>query len=161
MRTTMTTPPPQPDPRKFPFPPAIPAAALLLAWTVERLVPLPLPWPAWTRWAGWVLLTVPVLLAIWASSIFRRHRTTVHPRGQSTQIVTAGPFRYTRNPMYLSLVLLYLGGTLVLHLTWGLILLPAVFLSLHLGVILPEERYLASRFGPDYDQYKHRVRRWI
>ncbi|HSZ58230.1 MAG TPA: isoprenylcysteine carboxylmethyltransferase family protein [Tepidisphaeraceae bacterium] len=151
----------QKDPRKFPFPPAIPVAALLLAWLMEVVWPLGIHFPAWLRWVGAFLMAAPFLLAIWAARTFRRHGTVVNPLGESTRIVTAGPFQFTRNPMYLSLMILYLGGTLAFHLPWGLVLLVPVFLALHFGVILHEERYLAAKFGPDYAAYRQRVRRWV
>ena len=149
------------DPRRFPFPPAIPVAALLLSWGLQRAWPLEIHWPPWTRWVGWVLLLAPPLFAAWAAITFRRHQTTVNPLGESRTIVRAGPFRVTRNPMYLSLLVLYIGGTLAFSLTWGLLLLLPVFLALHFGVILPEEKYLALRFGNDYADYKRQVRRWL
>lgn len=149
------------DPRRFPFPPGIPVLALLLSWAFQKIWPLLIHWPQWTRWVGWVLLLAPPLLAAWAAMNFRRHRTAVNPLGEVTTIVRTGPFRLTRNPMYLSLLLFYLGVTLAFRLTWGLLLLAPVFLALHFGVILPEEKHLTSKFGNDYADYKKRVRRWL
>ena len=149
------------NPRRFPFPPAIPAAGLLLSWGIQKLWPIKVSWPGWTRWLGLALVPFPLLLAGWAVVTFRRHRTTVNPRGDSRQLVSGGPFRYTRNPMYVSLMLLYLGLTLALRMPWGLVLLIPVFLALNFVVIVPEEKYLRSRFGNDYDSYKQRVRRWV
>jgi protein-S-isoprenylcysteine O-methyltransferase Ste14 len=149
------------DPRRFPFPPAIPVIALLLSWGMQKIWPLELDWPRWARWAGWVLFTTPYLLAAWGVITFRRHHTAVDPLGEVKTVVSSGPFRYTRNPMYLSLILLYLGATLAFRLTWGLLFLIPVFLALHFGVIVPEERHLESKFGSDYAEYKRRVRRWI
>jgi protein-S-isoprenylcysteine O-methyltransferase Ste14 len=85
----------------------------------------------------------------------------VNPLGEVRAVVRSGPFRYTRNPMYLSLILLYLGGTLAFRLAWGLLFLVPVFLALHFGVIVPEEQHLDSKFGSDYAEYKRRVRRWV
>ena len=75
--------------------------------------------------------------------------------------MTDGPFRYTRNPMYLSLLPHYVGGALLFQLPWALILLVPVFLVLHFGVIIPEENYLEEKFGERYLRYKHHVRRWL
>jgi protein-S-isoprenylcysteine O-methyltransferase Ste14 len=88
-----------------------------------------------------------------------RHR--VDPRGHVTTIVIAGPDRFSRNPMYETLMTVYLGGTVAFHLAWGFVLLVPVFLALHVGVIVPEERYLAATFGEDYTSYTRRVRRWL
>ena len=149
------------DPRRFPFPPAIPVAALLVSFGLGLIWPLPLQLPGWTRWLGLALFTLPFLFAMWAARTFRRHQTPVKPLGQVTGIVDEGPFALTRNPMYLSLMVMYAGGALLFALPWAWVLLIPVFLALHFGVILPEERYLAARFGEPYLRYTERVRRWI
>ncbi len=149
------------DPRKFPFPPAIPAAGLLLGWLLGKLWPIHLPLPAWTRWIEWPLFVIAPCIAIWAVLTFRRHNTVVDPRGKVVTIVSAGPFRYTRNPMYVALMLLYIAGTLAIGNVWAAVLLVPVFLSLHYGVIMPEERYLQATFGEQYTAYQRRVRRWV
>ena len=103
----------------------------------------------------------PFSLASWAAATFKRHQTVLDPRGQTVTIVTEGPFRYTRNPMYLTLLLVYVGGILAFRLPWGAILLVPVFLALQYGVIVREEQYLESMFGEQYATYKRRVRRWL
>jgi protein-S-isoprenylcysteine O-methyltransferase Ste14 len=152
---------PAEDPRRFPFPPAISIVALLLSWGMERLWPIELNWPVWTRWVGWVLFLTPPLLAFSAARTLRRHQTPVNPRGEVTTIVASGPFRYTRNPMYLSLLVLYVGGMLAFRLPWAAAFLVPVFLALHFGVIIPEEKHLEAAFGEPYRLYKQRVRRWL
>ena len=152
---------PAKEPRRFPFPPAIPIIALLLSWGLGRLWPMEMSWPIWTRWVGWVLFVTAPLLAVAAVRTFRRHQTTVNPLGKVTVIVDSGPFRYTRNPMYLSLLVLYIGGTFAFRLPWAMALLVPVFLALHFGVILPEERHLETTFGEPYRLYRQRVRRWL
>jgi protein-S-isoprenylcysteine O-methyltransferase Ste14 len=99
-----------PDPRRFPFPPAIPVIALLASWGLGQVWPIQAAWPNWTFWAGLVLFTVPHVLGIWEHRTFRRHHATVNPLGDVVEIMTDGPFRYTRNPMYLSLLPLYVGA---------------------------------------------------
>ena len=149
------------DPRRFPFPPAIPIVCLLLGWGIGALRPIDFTWPAWTRPVGWVLFVAPFALAVSAVATFRRRGTVVDPRGDVTTIVGEGPYRFTRNPMYLALVVMYIGGTLAFRLPWAAVLFPAVFVSLHFGVILPEERHLHSKFGESYRAYQRRVRRWL
>jgi protein-S-isoprenylcysteine O-methyltransferase Ste14 len=150
-----------PDSRKFPFPPAIPIVALVLSWIIGRLWPIEANWPTWTQWAGWILFTVPFLFAIWAVITFRRNFTVVDPRGQVTTIVTTGPFQYSRNPMYVTLLIVYTGSALAFRLPWALVLLLPVFLLLQFVVIIPEEKYLEASFGEEYIRYKRRVRRWL
>jgi protein-S-isoprenylcysteine O-methyltransferase Ste14 len=149
------------DPRRFPFPPGIPIVALLLGWGLGKLWPIPINWPAWTHWLGWLLFIAPWFFAFWAMATFRRHKTEVNPLGKVTTFVTAGPFRLTRNPMYLSLMVFYCGGILAFHFSWSAILLPLVLLALHYGVIMPEERHLQTLFGEQYTEYCSRVRRWL
>ena len=110
---------------------------------------------------GWLLFVTPQLFAVAAVRTFQRRQTAVNPRGKSTTIVESGPFRYTRNPMYLSLLVLFVGGMLAFRLPWAAVLLLPVFLALHFGVILPEERYLEAAFGEPYRSYRRRVRRWL
>jgi protein-S-isoprenylcysteine O-methyltransferase Ste14 len=112
-------------------------------------------------WVGLALFVLPFALPVWAASIFRVHQTPVNPRGNVEAIATDGPYRFTRNPMYLSLMLVYMGGSLLFRLPWAWILLPVVFLSLHFLVIIPEENYLEGRFGQRYLHYKTQVRRWL
>ncbi len=154
-------PTPQKDPRKFPFPPGLPILGLLLSWGLGRIWPIAISWPAWSRWLGLTIFVLSFGLATWGIRTFRRHDTVVKPTGDVTQVVTSGPFKYTRNPMYLSLIVIYLGGMLFFRLPWAVVLLVPVFLALHFGIILPEEKYLESKFGEDFVTYKRQVRRWL
>jgi protein-S-isoprenylcysteine O-methyltransferase Ste14 len=149
------------DPRKFPFPPVIPVAALILSWLTGLLWPIAIDWPSWTRPVGWGLFLAPIPLAVWGAQTFRQHHTVVDPRGDVTHLVMDGPFRFTRNPMYLSLMILYIGGTLAFHLPWGVMWLVPVFLALRYGVIAREEQYMKGKFGDEYVEYTRRVRRWL
>jgi len=149
------------DPRRFPFPPAIPIVALVLSFLIGLAWRLPLHRPHWVMWLGLVLFIAPFFFAFWAARTFRRRGTPVNPLGKVTGIVDEGPFAITRNPMYLSLMVMYVGGALLFDLPFAWVLLIPVFLALDLGVIRREERYLATAFGEPYLRYKERVRRWI
>jgi protein-S-isoprenylcysteine O-methyltransferase Ste14 len=83
------------------------------------------------------------------------------PVRPATALITEGPFRFTRNPLYLSLALLYLGIGLWLGALWPIVLLPALMLLVQQLVVLREEAYLESRFGDAYRTYRNRVRRWL
>jgi protein-S-isoprenylcysteine O-methyltransferase Ste14 len=133
----------------------------LLGWGLGALWPIHLYWPVWTRWIGGFLFIAPWFFALWAAVTFRRHNTPVNPLGKVTTIVTEGPFRYTRNPMYVSLMVWYVGGILLFHLAWSAILLVPVYLVLRYGVIAREERHLQTVFGEQYVDYCRRVRRWL
>jgi len=90
-----------------------------------------------------------------------RAKTSVDPYEATTAIVTTGPFRVTRNPLYVSLTLVYVGFALLCRSLSALALLPIVIAVMTYGVIRREERYLATKFGEEYLDYCARVRRWI
>jgi len=111
--------------------------------------------------AGWVLLGLGGVLAVWSLSIFRRLRTTTVPFNVSTHLVTWGPYRLSRNPMYVSLTTIYLGETGILARAWPLLTLLLVIAYMNVVVIPYEESRLRETFGAAYDEYCQRVRRWI
>jgi protein-S-isoprenylcysteine O-methyltransferase Ste14 len=146
------------------FPPFIYAGLFAIAYAVHWFVPLHL-WPAGAppavRAIAWILIAVWLGLSASAVFWFRRAGTTPNPMEPTTAVVVHGPYRFTRNPMYVSLVALYVGVTLFVNSAWPLILLPAVVLLVQRQVIAREEAYLESKFGEEYRAYKARVRRWI
>lgn len=110
---------------------------------------------------GTVLLVLGILLMIWGLLTFARARTAILPMRPASRIVDHGPYRFTRNPMYVGMALAYIGGALVMNSVWALIFLPLVIALLSRLVIAREERYLSSAFGEEYDNYRGRVRRWL
>jgi protein-S-isoprenylcysteine O-methyltransferase Ste14 len=136
-------------------------AAVFVGWLLDRQRPLPIGAasfrvvPASALLAGWVVLTASSFRSFW-----RKH-TSVIPIRPATALVVAGPYRFTRNPMYLGLALLTVALGLLLN-TWGpILLLVPTLIVVQLFVIAPEERYLHRRFGADYDAYTRQVRRWL
>jgi protein-S-isoprenylcysteine O-methyltransferase Ste14 len=117
--------------------------------------------PRWLRITGWLLMAMGGALALWGVRTFRRSKTNVLPFRPATTVVSVGPYRYTRNPMYLGMALAYIGGALALNAGWPLLLLPVALLTLYLVVIRREEAYLARTFGDAYAEYRTRVRRWL
>jgi protein-S-isoprenylcysteine O-methyltransferase Ste14 len=91
----------------------------------------------------------------------RNAHTNIDPREPATTVVTDGPYRYTRNPLYLSLMLVYTGIAFLANALWVILLLPVLLLVMIYGVIVREERYLERKFGEQYLSYKARVRRWF
>jgi len=117
---------------------------------------------------GWVQFAVgiPVIaiglgFGLSANVLFHRVGTDDRFAKPTSVIVQTGPFARTRNPMYVGLVLIYLGVVLALNAAWALVGLPVLVLYLHFGVIRREERYLEDRFGDEYINYKATVPRWI
>ncbi len=91
----------------------------------------------------------------------RRDDTSVNPYTPTRTITARGPYRLTRNPIYLGDVIVYAGIAILIDTLWALPLLLLAIATVQRGVILREERYLERRFGEAYLQYKRRVRRWI
>lgn len=135
-------------------------AALLL----HRTWPLVLPdavAPGLRLGIGWGAVALGLLLMFSGIGTFLHARTAVFPNRPASRLVVSGPYRFTRNPMYLGFTVAYLGGTLLVSSIWPLLLLPFVLFALTRSVIRREERYLAAAFGAEYDTYRRRVRRWV
>jgi protein-S-isoprenylcysteine O-methyltransferase Ste14 len=92
---------------------------------------------------------------------FRRAGTSLAVTTPVDALVTSGPYRLTRNPMYLGMAFLYSGLALALGVIWALAVLPVILVVVDRVVIPPEERHLEAKFGEEYRDYKSRVRRWI
>ncbi len=108
-------------------------------------------------------ICVAIWLALdgWAMLLFRGARTSVVPMKPTTALVTSGPYRVTRNPMYVGMAFLYVGLALALGVIWSLAFLPVVLLVVDRVVIAREESYLEAKFAEEYHEYKKRVRRWM
>ena len=144
-------------------PPLLYAAGLVAGWGLHRWRPLPITaGPSWVRaTSGVVVVLLWLALFLSAFAAFRRARTTLIPNRPAAALVTQGPYGLTRNPMYVSLVALYVGVTLLANSWWPLLFLPVVVAIVNRAVIVREERYLARAFPTEYGAYVQRVRRWL
>jgi protein-S-isoprenylcysteine O-methyltransferase Ste14 len=148
---------------KLPLPPLLFLGCLLAGWGAGRLHALPLgaqviPGLPWLLALG---LVIPAGLGGSALFRFRRHGTTHEPQGMPTALVATGPYRFTRNPMYLALSTLLTWFALLLDSAWVLLLVPVLVLLLDRVVIPFEEARLRGLFGEAYLDYCRRVRRWL
>lgn len=142
-------------------PPFLYVALFLLGLLLGYLVPIP-PLPRVPSRVLSALLGVPGLgLTLWSLGLFLRARTSPLPMRPATSLVRSGPYRWTRNPMYLGMLLLYLGVALLFDVAWALLLSPAVVFLVGRLVIRREEKYLEETFGEEYRRYMGEVRRWI
>lgn len=147
-------------PRRPP-PPVIALAALGAAYAVHLAVPTPVFAPPPWNLAGLLGLAAGLALAAAAARRFRAQDTTVHPWRVPGAMVTEGPYRWTRNPMYLGLTLVALGLAGLVG-TAAMLLAPALFVLVVDRWVIPwEERMLEATFGEGYGGYKARVRRWL
>lgn len=142
-------------------PPLIYGASLLLGLALGRFLPTPFIEAQAARTIGTAAIVVALTIGFPAVLSMRRSHTNVNPYRPTTALVVSGPFRFTRNPLYLSLTLLYFGIACITQSLWALVLLVPVIVFMQRGVIDREERYLERRFGADYLAYKARVRRWL
>jgi protein-S-isoprenylcysteine O-methyltransferase Ste14 len=112
-------------------------------------------------WLGLAFGGCGLLLILWAGGRFIGARTPLPPHRPTTALVTEGPYRRSRNPIYLGMALIYLGVVCATASLGILVFFPLVILVMEFGVIRREERYLERKFGRDYLDYKARVRRWL
>lgn len=143
------------------LPPLIYLAGVVAAVVLDLVVPIEWPLPAVVRWLGAGLALAAIALAVYARASFARAHTAANPMEASTALVTSGVFRWTRNPMYVGMTTLVIGAGLITSNPWFLIALAPVLAIMHWGVVLREERYLTRKFGPDYQAYRSRVRRYL
>jgi protein-S-isoprenylcysteine O-methyltransferase Ste14 len=111
--------------------------------------------------AGGVVFGIGAVIAGWGLLTFRAARTTTVPGQASSQLVTWGPFRFSRNPMYIGLIVAYLGEAGILRQVWPVFLLPLVAAYVNWVVIPVEEAKLKEVFAEEYDRYRMKVRRWL
>ncbi len=111
--------------------------------------------------SGWVLQILAVCLLLWCFSMFLRNKTTIMPANPVSRLVIKGPYRFSRNPMYLSLAMVHLGIALSTANIWDFLTFGILIVLMRVYVIKPEESYLTLRFGKAYQDYCQQVRRWI
>jgi protein-S-isoprenylcysteine O-methyltransferase Ste14 len=141
-----------------------------IAWALAIVVGLGADWlyplgfiPSWMAgvWLGGAVFAAGFALALWAITTFRRAGTRVETYKPTTSIVAGGPYRFTRNPIYIGMLLGQIGLAVGLDSVWLLATLVPFFLVIRFGVVAREEAYLEGKFGQAYVDYKARVRRWV
>jgi protein-S-isoprenylcysteine O-methyltransferase Ste14 len=142
-------------------PPLIVLGAIALGLAIDWLVPAPLLPRPWQYGLGAASFALGGGLAGWAIACFLRAGTNVPTYRPTTALVAAGPYRFSRNPIYIGLAFAYLGITLAIDSAWLLALAVPLLLVLRYGVVAREEAYLEAKFGDVYRDYKAGVRRWL
>jgi len=149
------------NPGVIALPPLIFLVAILVGALIHWIRPLPIPVATPWRWVAGAVIAACVAFAVWARTTFTRAGTNVNPNLPSLVIVESGPFRFTRNPMYLAMTVALIALAFATRVGWYLVLLVPVFALIHWGVVRREERYLSEKFGAPYDAYRQRVRRYF
>lgn len=142
-------------------PPLIAGLTLLVGIGLDMWSPAPFLGVMARVALGVVLIVPAVALALWSVWLFRRAGTAVEPWHPSSALVTGGPYGFSRNPIYLALVVAFAGLACVLDSLWLVALTPLLALTLDRGVIAREEPYLERVFGDAYRAYRGQVRRWM
>ncbi len=149
---------------RFP-PPLVAVLTILAGYGLERVVPLAAAptMPSVVRYGGggFVVAASVAVLSVWPIILFRRSGQDPRPWTPTPELLVDGPYRFTRNPMYLMMVLVCAGASLLLASAWVLLLTPLCGVIIHLTAIRHEETYLERMFGESYRRYRERVRRWI
>lgn len=143
------------------MPPVYLLAAIAAMVAIHYLFPgkqmLNAPW----RWAGAVPIVSGLGLVVWVAAAFRRRKTTIKPGDVSSALVTDGPFRVSRNPIYLGMTVILVGTALALGSLVPWLVVPVFVALVGYNVIPVEEAMLAEAFGQSYADYRAKVRRWI
>lgn len=147
-------------PSRIPWPPILIAASIGGGLVLDHLAPLA-SLPPIMRVIGGAVIVIAIVNDIWCAWTLARHNTTVMPHRPVSYLVTHGPYRFTRNPIYVSHVAATIGIGLLLRSPWILLLTPLLVVGLTQLAILPEERHLARKFGAGFANYAARTRRWL
>jgi len=143
------------------LPPLLYAVALAVGFLLQWIAPRPITPSNAHYWLGGFLLAAGVVIAIRGRRAMERVGTNVNPTLPSTALVETGPFRFSRNPLYVALTLIYVGLSLLANALWVLLLILPVMVLMHYGVVRREETYLEAKFGDAYRDYRSRVRRYF
>lgn len=148
--------------RTWILPPAPYAAALLLGWWLDRhVLRMTLDLGALSEPLGWGMSALGLIMLGWTLATLHQHRTTVNPYKSASSLCTRGPFRISRNPIYVGDGILLVAVAILLRTAWPFAFAPIVWVTLRYGVIRHEEMHLEERFGDAYRRYKAEVRRWL
>jgi protein-S-isoprenylcysteine O-methyltransferase Ste14 len=147
-------------PTRIPWPPILIVATIGCGLLLDRLIPLTNV-NGLAKIIGGGIVALALLNDIWCATIFRRRRTTILPHRAVSTLITSGPYRRSRNPIYVSHVAFTFGLGLLLGSPWIVLLAPALAWGLAVLAILPEERHLSKKFGSAFAAYAARTPRWL
>ena len=143
-------------------PPLVFVGSTLLGVTLRYTVgPIPFPATSWTIPVGIVFLLAGITIIISARTLFTGTGQNPAPWKPTPELILRGPYRFTRNPMYVGITCVQIGLGVAIGNPWISLLAPVALLTVHFIAVLPEEEYLAEKFGPSYHEYCARVRRYV
>ena len=142
-------------------PPLIYGISILCGIGLDKLYPLAMPFDLHGTVYGGFIIAIAIAIALWALIQFHREGTDVRPDRPDDVLLTSGPYRYSRNPLYIVLTLAQVTAAVWLNSLWVLLLTAVSIVVISRYAIAREEQYLEKVFGQDYLDYKKRVRRWL
>lgn len=142
-------------------PPLLYVVVFLVGVLLESVLPLSLLPDRLASIGGPMLIAAGAGLSFWSAALLRSRRTSVIPIRPTTTLVVDGPYRLTRNPMYLGLVVIFVGVALVMQVLWAIVLVPVLLVLVTVTATRKEEAYLEHKFGAEYRGYRAAVRRWL
>ncbi|GGB64636.1 methyltransferase family protein [Blastomonas aquatica] len=143
-------------------PPLVFVGFILLGLFADRLLSLPtMPISHDINWVGFALMMAGIAVLIVSLGMFRAYGENPEPWTPSQAIIARGPYRHSRNPMYLAMVVIHIGYAIWDASAGVLLFVPFAFIAIDRAVIAKEEKYLTQRFGKPYQDYCRRVRRWL
>ncbi len=148
-------------PRVLMPPPLIYLGGMAVGYGLDRALDMTIASPRWSQLLSVPLVLAALLLIVSTLIIFRQHRTTVLPHRAASTLVTAGPFRYSRNPIYLGFTCLHIACALSLASIGIAVMLVPVLFVMNRHVICAEEAFHAQQFGDQWHDYQQKVRRWL
>ena len=148
-------------PKRYIYPPIWLILGFAAIYGLDRFLPLVRFGGTLSTVLGPGLMVLALALLVYAAGLFRRAETNFIPFREATTLVTGGVYRLSRNPMYLAMALMLLGGALHFGALSALLVPPAFMITIEFRFIRPEEAMLRDTFGTDYDTYCRRVRRWL
>ncbi len=131
------------------------------ATLLGRLWPLIMPDSEGLFYGGWALIDAGTVFLLWTAWLMFWRKTTLNPYGKPQRLLSEGPFRVSRNPLYIGMLIMYVGGGLLWGNVWFFLLMPLLVAWLQFGIIRHEEQLLRKHFGEDYIEYCRKVRRWL
>ena len=143
------------------IPPVYLLITLVLMWLLQYFLPVYQYLHEPVTYLGIVLVFCGIVISAVSVGMFKKADTGIEPFDEATALITAGFYRYTRNPMYLGMFLMLFGVAFLLGGVGALFPIPIFFLIIRNHFVLGEERFMEAVFGQQYLEYKSAVRRWI
>ena len=142
-------------------PPVIYLGLILLGWLINKIIPLTISSTIWLKWIGVLFILIATIIIALSRREFIKVNTSIRPDKSTTAIISTGPYKISRNPLYISLTLFHVAISIVLNNLWILFMVIPAIIMIVFGVITKEEKYLENKFGQQYLDYKSSVRRWF